>query len=184
MPGQGHAFVIVEFPMADAPLAAFTAAHPGTTVDLISEPPVPDGKDTLHPSIVLVKGATPKALALLLARLAKAYDHVETIERDDAHGLWLGRMRLRESVYARDAGAAILTRFQHRFGAPWAHLEAGQLHLRAKVDDPARGEVLADQMRRYFAKAGVEAQVEVREISAKDYGVWEDLVQRSIGLAP
>ena len=58
------------------------------------------------------------------------------------------------------------------------------MHLRARVNDPAHGDLLADQMRRYFSKADVDAQVEVRDISAKDYGVWEDLVQRSIGLAP
>jgi hypothetical protein len=93
-------------------------------------------------------------------------------------------MRLRESVYAHDPGARVITQFQHRFGAPWTHLENGLVHLRAKVNDPAQGELLADQMRRYFTKAGVEAQVEVREVSVKDHGVWEDLVQRSIGLAP
>lgn len=177
------AFVIAEFPLRDTPLSGFTASHPGCTIDLISEPVVEGGAERFHPSIVLVKGAAPPELADLLSRLAQVYDHVETIERDDLARTWLGRMRLRESAYVHNPGAAVVTRFQHRFGAPWTHLENGIMHLRARVADPARGELLADQMRRYFDKAGVEAQVEVRDISAKDYGVWEDLVQRSIGLA-
>lgn len=177
-------FVIAEFPMRDTPLASFTAAHAGCTIDLISEPVVAEGAERYHPSIVLVKGAPPKELTALLKRLSKVYDHVETLDRNDVEGTWLGRMRLRESVYLHNPGAAVITGFQHRFGAPWTHLENGVLHLRARVNDPAHGEVLADQMRRYFQQAGAEAQVEVRDISTKDYGVWEDLVQRSIGLSP
>lgn len=179
----GHRFVIVEYPMPDTPLSGFTARHPGCTIDLISEPPVDAGAERLHPSVVLVKGAPKPELDRLLERLQDVYDHVETIERDDVRGFWMGRMRLRESAYVHSPGARVVTQFQHRYGAPWTHLEHGLVHLRAKVNDPAQGELLADQMRRFFDKEGVEAQVEVREISAKDYGVWEDLVQRSIGLA-
>lgn len=177
-------FVIVEFPVRDTPLASFTASHAGCTIDLISEPVVIEGPDRFHPSIVLIKGSPPTDLTRLLDRLAKVYDHIETIERNDLQSSWLGRMRLRESAYMHNPGAAVITQFQHRYGAPWTHLEAGVMHLRAKVHDPSHGDLLADQMRRYFAKSKVDAQVEVRDISVKDYGVWEDLVQRSIGLAP
>lgn len=181
---DGHRFVIVEIPAEDLPLASFTLRNPGTTVDLISEPPVDEGGDRIHPSIVLVRNAAPEALTLLLRQLAKVYDHIEPIERDDLRRIWVGRMRLHESASKHNKGAKVLFSFQHRYGAPWTHLEAGTLHLRARVADEAHGELLADQMRRYFAKEGVEAQVELREISGRDYGVWEELVQHAIGLSP
>jgi hypothetical protein len=177
-------FVIVEVPFAEAPLTKFTAEHPGCTIDLISEPSVAVDGDVLHLSVVLIKGAPPEELSALLRRVGRVYDQVETLERDDLQGTWLGRMRLRDSVYVRLPAAKVITAFQHRFGAPWTHLEQGTLHLRARITDPAQGGLLVDQMRRYFEQAGVEAQVELRDISAKDYGVWEDLVQRAIGLSP
>lgn len=180
----GHRFVIAEVPADDLPLASFTLRNPGATIDLISEPVVEEGGERLHPSVVLVKGAPPAATALLVKQLAKVYDHVEAIERDDLRGTWLGRMRIRESAYAHNKGAAILTSFQHRYRAPWTHLEDGILYIRARVVDEAHADLLADQMRRFLAQAGVEAQVEVRDVAARDYGVWEDLVQRAIGLSP
>ncbi|HJQ92809.1 MAG TPA: hypothetical protein VJ874_00830, partial [Candidatus Thermoplasmatota archaeon] len=94
------------------------------------------------------------------------------------------RMRIKESMFLHNPGAQVIVQFQHRFGAPWTHIEQGTVHLRARITDTEQAEVLADQMRRYFAKAGVDAQVELREISAKDYGVWDELVQRAIGLSP
>ena len=179
-----HAFVIVEFPLADTPLASATAKVPGCRIDVIAEPVVGEGGEKWHAAVVLIKGLPGPELTQLLVRLGKVYERIETIERDDLQGSWLGRMRMRESAMTHNKGAAVVLRFQHRFGALWSHIEAGILYLRAKVRDAAHGELLADQMRRYFAKAGVPAQVEVRDVSAKDYGVWEDLVQRSIGLAP
>lgn len=177
-------FIIVECPAADMPLAGFTARNPGCTIDLISEPPVAKGADRVHPSLVLVRGAEPAALDGLLARLARACERIEPIERDDARRSWLGRMRLRESAYTHDPALRILTAFQHRYGAPWTHLEEGMLHLRARVPDEGGADVLVDQMRRYFARDGVDAQVEVRDLSAQDYGVWEELVGHAIGLSP
>lgn len=180
----GHVFVIVECPAEDMPLASFTLRNPGTTIDIISEAPIQEGDDRFHPSLVMIKGAPTPALNQLLLQLSRVYDHMETIERDDLRHLWLGRMRIHESAYLHNKGAAVISSFQHRYRAPWTHLEAGTLHLRARVTDEEHGDLLADQMRRYLDKEGVEAQVEIREISGKDYGVWEDLVQHAIGLAP
>ena len=180
----GHLFVIVEMTADDMPLSSFTLRNPGTAVDIISEPVAVEGDDRYHPSLVMVKGAPADALNVLLRQLGRVYDHIEAIERDDLRRLWLGRMRLHESAYLHNRGARVLSSFQHRYGAPWTHLEAGTLHLRARVQDEEQGELLADQMRRYFGKEGVDAQVELREISGKDYGVWEELVQHAIGLAP
>jgi hypothetical protein len=177
-------FVIVELPVPDTPLAGFTARNPGCAIDLISEPAAYEGFERFHPSLVLVRGAEPQALDELLARLRKVYDRVETLERNDERRSWLGRMRLREAAYTHNAGLRVLTSFQHRYGAPWTHLEQGTLHLRARVPDEGGADVLVDQMRRYFEREGVDAQVEVRDLSAKDYGVWEDLVERAIGLSP
>lgn len=177
-------FVIVEFPANDTPLASFTLRNPGCTIDLILEPVVHEGGRNLHQSIVLIKGAEGKAIAHLLTQLDKVYDHIDPIETDLAHGTWLGRMRLDEDAYTHNPGSKSIVQFQHRFGAQWAHLEEGTCHLRARVTDSAHADLLVDQMMHHFDRIGVEAQVEVREISGKDYGVWEDLVQRAIGLAP
>lgn len=180
----GHRFVIAEFPTPDTPLSSFTLRNPGCTIDLIMEPVVEEDGRRLHQSTVLIKGADRKAIELFLRQLAKVYDHIETIERDATGQTWLGRMRIDEKAYAHNAAAMATVLFQHRYGAQWCHLEAGSCHLRARVLDEPQGELLVDQMARHFRKIGVEAQVEVREISLKDYGVWEDLVQRSIGLSP
>jgi hypothetical protein len=181
---QAARFIIVECPAGDTPLAGFTASDAGCTIDLLSEPAIDGPRGREHPSLVLVRGAEPAALDGLLARLAGVYDGIEAIDRDDLRRSWLGRMRLHESVYAHNAGLRVLTAFQHRYGAPWTHLEAGVLHLRARVPDEGGADVLVDQMRRYFAKAGVEAQVEVRDLSARDYGVWGEIVEHAIGLSP
>lgn len=181
---SGHRFVIVEFPATDTPLAGFTARNPGTTVDIIMEPMVEEDVGRVHHSIALIKGTNPEALTALLQNLGKVYDHIEPIERDDGRRIWLGRIRVREDSYTHNPGAKAMVHFQHRYGAQWYHVEAGIAYLRARITDQAHGDVLADQMRRHLAEVGVEAQVEVRDISPKDYGVWEDLVQRSIGLAP
>jgi hypothetical protein len=179
----GLPFLIVEYPQQDTPLASFTANVPGSSVDLISEPPVLEGDDLVHPSVVLIRGAPKPDLEALLKRLANHYA-IEPIERDERAGSWTGRMRIKESMFVHNTGAQVIVQFQHRFGAPWTHIEQGMVHLRARVADTDQADVLADQMRRYFAKAGVDAQVELREISAKDYGVWDELVQRAIGLSP
>lgn len=178
----GHPFVVVEYPQPDTPLGSFTLHHPGSTIDLISEPAVVQGEDLVHPSVVLIKGAAAADVEALVARLGRLHE-IERIERD-ASGRWLGRMRIRASTIAHNPGAQVVLQFQHRFGAPWTHIEQGLVHLRARVPDEGQADLLADQMRRYFDKARVEAQVEVREVSAKDYGVWDELVQRAIGLAP
>ncbi|HUR24829.1 MAG TPA: hypothetical protein VM327_02310 [Candidatus Thermoplasmatota archaeon] len=180
---SGPPFVIVEFAQPDTPLAAFTLHLDGATVDLISEPALLVGEDLVHPSVVLIRGAPASDLSALLKRLATLWD-LETIERDDSRRSWMGRMRIKDSMLGHDPGAQVIMQFQHLFGAPWMHIEQGTIHLRARIVDPARAELLADEMRRYFAQVGVEAQVELREISAKDYGVWDELVQRAIGLSP
>ena len=181
---SGHSFVVVEFPAADTPLASFTARNPGTQLDAILEPVVEEDGEPVHHTTVLLRGADPAKLTAFLEQLGKVYDRIEPIERDDRRRIWLGRVRVHERAYTHNPGAKAMVDFQHRYGAQWAHVEAGIAHLRARIKDPAHGDLLADQMRRHFDKLGVDAQVEVREISAKDYGVWEDLVQRSIGLAP
>ena len=181
---RGHAFVIVEFPLADTPLASATAKVAGCAIDVIAEPVATEGDDRWHAAVVLIKGLPPADLTALLGRLAQVYQRIETIERDDLLQTWMGRMRMRESAMTHNKGAAVVLQFQHRFGALWSHIEAGIIYLRAKVNDAAHGELLADQMRRYFEKAGVMAQVEVRDLAPKDYGVWDELVQRSIGIAP
>ncbi len=180
---QTSLFMVVEFPATELPLTGFTARHPEVTIDLISEPPVDRDGERVHPSVALIKGAPPAVLDGLIAQLATVYSPIHVIERDDLRHHWLARMEIKESAFT-NPGARRLVQFRHRYGVPWTHLEGGVLHMRARVEDQERGEFLADQVRRYLAEEGAEAQVELQEISSRDYSVWEDLVQHTLGMAP
>lgn len=176
-------FLVVEFDGADLTLAAWTREHAGTTVDLISETVRLEGGERLHPTLFLVKGAPRAALAQAMDRLDRLFGPLETVRMEPARGLWLARMLVRESTLQSAAMAAIL-QFQHRFGAPWTHIDDGVVYLRARVRDGEDGERLVHQVRGYLAKERVEAHVSLQEAGSHDYGVWDDLVQSSIGLAP
>ena len=175
-------FLVVEFPGDGLTLADWTRDHAGATVDLISEPVRSRGADRVHPSVVLVKGAGRAALVQLMDRLDRLYGPVETLRLEPARGQWLARLSVRESAMHSAAAAAVL-QFQHRYGAPWTHIDDGIVYMRALLPPREDGDRLAQQMRGYLAQNKVDAQVSVQEFSAHDYGVWDDLVQHAIGLA-
>lgn len=180
---EGSNFLVVEFSGDGLTLSDWTRDHPGTTVDLISEPVRTEGGDRLHPSLFLVKGASRAAILQLMERLDRVYGPLQTVSRDAGRGTWLGRMTVRESAMHSVAAAAVM-QFQHRFGAPWTHFDDGVAYMRARLPAKENGERLVKQVRGYLAEQRVDAHVSLQEVSAHDYGVWDDLVQASIGLAP
>lgn len=179
----GSRFLVVEFSGEGITLAEWTRDHPGTTVDVISEPVRIVGKERLHPSLFLVKGADRAALVQCMERVDRVHGPVESVRLDALQGQWLGRMVVRESQL-KSTTAASVAQFQHRYGAPWTHLEDGIVYMRARIPDKEDSERLLKQIEGYLAHQKVEAQVSVEEFSSHDYGVWDDLVQASIGMAP
>lgn len=115
-------------------------------------------------------------------RLDRLYGPLETLRMEPARGQWLARMNVKESAMASGAAAAVM-QFQHRFGAPWTHVDDGIVYMRARLKGEEDGDRLAQQLRGYLAQHKVDAQVSVQEFSVHDYGVWDDLVQNAIGLA-
>ncbi len=181
--GEGSKFLVIEFDGSGLTLGEWTRGNPGTTVDLISEPVRSDGAERVHPSLFLVKGASRAALVQLMDRLDRLYGPIQTVSMEAARGQWLGRMAIKESAMHSVAAAAVL-QFQHRFGTPWTHMDEGVVYLRARVPAKEDGERLARQVKGYLKEQKVDAHVSLQEVSAHDYGVWDDLVQASIGLAP
>lgn len=174
-------FVIVESP--DTTFGtSFTATRPRVTFDTISEPASGPPDNLRHPALALAQGLRPEDRKILVTGLEHLYDDLHTIQDDPRRGRWLGRFTVRQRLL-QGTGIHRILGFQHRFGALWTHAESGVLHVRARVADPADGERLADDLRRALREHGTEAQVEVRELGPHDYGAWEELVQRSIGLA-
>lgn len=180
---EGSRFLVLEFPGIGLTLAEWTRDYPGATVDMISEPVRAKGPDAVHPTLFLVKGAPRAALVQLMDRLDRLYGPIETLRMEPHTGQWLGRMQVPESSMHATSAAAVL-QFQHRFGAPWTHIDDGIVYMRARLPPDDNGERLAQQVRGYLAEKKVDAQVTVQEFASHDYGVWDDLVQASIGLAP
>lgn len=176
-------FLIVEFSGEGITLAEWTRDHPGTTVDVISEPVRREGKDNLHPSLFMVKGADRASLVQVMERLDRVHGPIQSLRVDPVRGQWLGRMTIKESQLKSTTAAAI-AQFQHRFGAPWTHLENGVVYMRARLPEKEDSDRLLKQLQGYMAHHQVEAQATVEELSTHDYGVWDDLVQASIGMAP
>jgi hypothetical protein len=181
--GDGSRFLVLEFSGDGLTLAEWTRDHAGTTVDLISEPVRSEGAERVHPSLFLVKGANRAALVQLMDRLDRLFGPIQTLSMEAARGQWLGRMTVRESSMHSAAAAAVL-QFQHRFGAPWTHMDDGVVYMRARLPPKEDGERLVKQLKGYLKDQKVDAHVSLQELSAHDYGVWDDLVQSSIGLAP
>jgi hypothetical protein len=176
-------FLVVEFDGAGGQVAEFTRRHPGATVDVIQEPGVREGDDTVLPTLALVRNASPIALRDWEESVGRAYQVVSVLRREDRVGRWTGRLRIRQSAIQSPAALAIL-QFQDRFGTKWSHVEQGMVYMRARVHDAAQAERLAMQVRGYLAGQGLDAQVTLQEISPRDFSVWDELVQSSVGLAP
>lgn len=179
---ESSRFLVVEFTGDGLTLAEWTRDHPGTTVDLISEPVQRQGNEAMHPSLILVKGVNRAALVQLMDRLDRLYGPVNTISMEAARGRWLARIQVRESQM-HSAAAATVTQFQHRFGAPWTHLAEGVVYVRARLPAQEDEDVLVDELERRLKAGRIDAQVSVQEVGSHDYSVWDELVQASIGMA-
>lgn len=180
---EGTRFVVVEFSGEGLTLAEWTRDNPGTSVDLISEPVRPEGNELLHPSLILVKGAGRAGLVQLMDKLDRLYGPVNTLRMEAIRGQWLARIQVRESQMHSTAAAAV-AQFQDRFGAPWTHMDDGIVYMRARLNTGVDGDRLMHQMQGFLAQQQVDAQVSLAEFGSHDYGVWDELVQASIGLAP
>lgn len=167
-------FLVLEYPNEDLLLGRFTETHPGSTVDIISEPgEVIDG-DRTHPSVVLVKGARSADIDSIITALTAAHEKPTTVRRGD--DFWLGRLRFWERSLQAPGFHALLL-LQDRLGAPWLHMEEGVLHLRAQVREEEAAEKLAAEAETFLAAEGKSAQVTLEAVPEKDFGVWRDLVQ-------
>lgn len=180
---EGTGFLVVEFSGEGLTLAEWTRDNPGTSVDLISEPVRAEGNEHLHPSLILVKGAGRAALVQLMDKLDRLYGPVNTLRLEAVRAQWLARIQVRESQMHSTTAAAI-AQFQDRFGAPWTHMDDGVVYMRARLNAGVDGPRLLHQMEGYLAQHEVEAQVTLQEFGSHDYGVWDELIQASIGLAP
>ena len=180
---DGSRFLVVEFSGEGLTLAEWTRDQPGATIDLISEPAQGDGDGRVHPSLLLVKGAGRAGLVQLMDRVDRLYGPLHTLKIEPARGQWLVRLNIRESAM-HSAATAALMQFQHRFGPPWTHMDDGVVYMRARLPARGDGDRLLQQVRGYLADQKVDAHVSLQELGSHDYGVWDDLVQASIGLAP
>lgn len=177
----GVLFVIVENP--DTTFGtSFTAKRPGVTLDSISDPATGPPDNRRHPALMLAQGLKPEDLRVLVTGLEHLYDDLQTVQSEPRRGRWLGRFTVRQRLL-KGTGIHRILAFQDRFGALWTHAEDGILHVRARVADPRDGERLAADIRASLQEGGIEAQVEVRELGPHDYGAWDELVQRSIGMS-
>lgn len=175
-------FVIVEYPDTTFD-SFFLARRPGATIDMISAAATGPPDDRRHVGVAMAQGLNPDDMRILVTGIEHLHEDLETLQRDERRGTWMGRFTVRERALAGTATLKVL-QFQEAFGAVWTHAEAGITHLRARVNDPTHGEELAADMRKDLQAAGIDAQVEVRELGPKDYGAWDTLVQASIGWRP
>ena len=180
---MGSTWLVVELQQAALPLTRFTAEHDGCTIDLITEPPQDVDGQRVHPAIFMVKCAPATAVERLLTRLDSIYGPVRVLRREPGAEAWAGRLQIPEAAMD-DPSLQALAKLRERLGVGWVHLEEGVLHVRARVkegSDPAR---LAREIQGYLDARGIEAQVTVQEMPEHDFGVWRDLVEYSVGLAP
>lgn len=178
----GTRFLVVEFTGEGLLLAEWTRDHPGTTIDLISEPVHEEGGEAVHPSLMLVRGVNRAALVQLMDRVDRLYGPINTLSMEAGRGRWLARIQVRESQL-HSAAALTVTAFQHRLGIPWTHLDDGVVYLRAQLPPQEDAELLVQDLEERFRQAHIEAQIGIQEFGAHDYSVWDELVQASIGLS-
>ena len=173
--------LIVEFPAAGGELLPFTQQNPGASVELIAEPSPPGARDTVT-ALVLVRGAPWQAIDEFVATKLGAGGPVTTLRRVPVESLWFGRATFHPSAFRSDNAKALLSVLP-LVGPPWVHMEHGVVHLRARIKDPTHAEEVLHLTQQTLVAGGLEAQAIVQEVSPKDYGVWETLVQRGIGMS-
>lgn len=171
--------LVVEYLADDDELPRFTRAHPGAVVDLMVEPD--DESRKQRSELVLARGAPMEDLDAFVAQLRKSRPPVQTLSRDVLGGLWFGRVHF-EPARLESPSSKALASLGSMIGPPWVHVEHGVVLLRARLRDPVHADDVVELAQQALAHAGFDAQCVVQEISPRDHGVWEDLVQHGIGL--
>lgn len=171
--------LVVEFLGEESTFPPFTRAHPGATIDLMVEPDDPDRP--VRSEFVLVRGAPFTATDALVRGLAVTHAPVEPLRRDPASGLWFGRVHFRPSRLDTPSARA-LDKLKGLIGPPWVHVEAGVVLLRARLRDGSRADEAVELAQKVMAQEGLDAQVVAQEVSPRDHGVWEALVQHGLGI--
>jgi hypothetical protein len=171
--------LVVEFLGEEPTFPPFTRAHPGATVDLMVEPDDP-GR-AVRSEFALVRGASLAATDALVRGLAATHAPVEPLRRDPAAGLWFGRLHFQPSRLDTPSARA-LDRIKDFIGPPWVHVESGVVLLRARLRDAGRADEAVERAQAAMAGEGLEAQVVAQEVSPRDHGVWEQLVQHGLGI--
>jgi hypothetical protein len=180
-PAEPSRFLLMEFDGGDLIFARATRQFDGATVDLLSEPQE-DADGLLYSAVFLVRGLPESAMERVERDLTKRYEKPKTLRRDVIQSTWMGRIRMRAS--AMTAGGAKVYESLHRhWGLPWIHIEGGQVMVRARVVDAGAADSLARRVGEAMAAVGVASQVEVQEVVPKDFGVWKELVEASLGLS-
>lgn len=170
----------MEFDGGPLAFAQMTREHPGSTVDLISEPMEIDGKPG-YLGVFLVRGVGDTGMKRIEKELTRRYEAPRTLRRDHIQRQWLARIHMKAEAMKGPAAEAFLSISQH-WGVPWVRYEDGILMVRARVNDPGEAEHVARELRERMANGGVEAQVEIQEVAPRDFGVWRELVDASLGL--
>lgn len=181
-------FLVIEIhesgiPGNRVPGTRFTREHPDVQIDMITEPRYDRSGETYRPVLFMVRGANTAMLEDFHGRLGRIFGRLQPLRNDLLRRVWIGRGTVKQKLIDSEAMQHVMA-FQDRCGAPWLHLQGGVLHMRARVRDARDADHLAQEMRTDLAAAGIEAQVDLQEISEHDYSVWNDLVQFSIGLMP
>lgn len=171
--------LVVEFP-GEGDFPPFTRENPGATVDLIAEPSQHGHRKTT--CLVLVRNAPWPAIQALVADLARRRAPLSTLRSEPEEGTWFGRATYDGSTFTVPSAKAVASLLD-LVGPPWVHVEAGVVHLRARLRDPTQAEDVLHLAQEALQAAGTEAQVVVQEIAPKDHSVWESLVQHGIGLS-
>jgi hypothetical protein len=174
-------FLVMEFPSRQFVFTRFTAEHAIATIDVILEPGDERPEGRVHPAVFLVKGSAWREVRALFDELAATHGPPQVLRRDASGLLWLCRVDFREERLGTDAAA--LRRLQDHFGPPWLHHEQGVCHLRASLPEGTDSEHFVAELAGMLRATHVEAQVDVVELAPQDYGVWQDLLQASAGLA-
>lgn len=177
-------FVVVEYDGAGLPFIEWARSRPGLRLDLILEPMRAAGDDLQVPGVALVQGLDGRGLVELEALLQDKYAPVQVLRRDARRGDWFGRLTLHVGNMAQSPTAQAVVRMSDRFGPPWSHVDDGVVHMRLRVRPEGDAEALAEDLRQEIRTRGGDAQVSVESFGQRDHGVWDELVQASIGLRP
>jgi hypothetical protein len=172
--------LVAEYAAEDSEFAQFTRAHPGSTVDLMTEQAARDAR--AHTALALVRGAPWAAIEALVLALRRRTPPAQALRSDARQARWFGRVAFDVGGAGLEANPA-LARVIDQVGPPWLHVEAGVVHLRARLREPRHPDEVLALAEEGLREAGVEAQTIVQEVAERDHSVWEDLVRHSIGLS-